>query len=204
MIVKVCGVRRLGDLRAMAGLGVDWVGFVYGFEGTPRNLSLHEVTELVNSTPEGVEPVVVTRSETQLIEELLSRCTPFALQLYGDLTCLVKGVKVILPIKLEGQMQTDVFRPEFAHADYFLLESSRPGTGTRLDWSLARSFREHLRSRPVLLSGGLNAENVCQAIATVKPDGVDVSSGVESSPGEKDLRKVKTFVEKVRACAPAR
>ncbi|MCS7142637.1 MAG: phosphoribosylanthranilate isomerase [Aigarchaeota archaeon] len=200
MIVKICGVKRYEDLRAIAREEVDMVGFIYGFEGRPRSLGLREVVELVTRTPENLRPVVVTRSDQGLVDDLLSECTPFALQLYGDRVMRAKGVKVILPVAVDKRPSLESIKLSRDLPDYILLESGEPGSGRTIDWELARSAREALGDRKAILSGGLRPENVCEAIRIVRPDGVDTSSGVERSVGVKDVERIKAFVKAARGC----
>ena len=195
MIVKICGITRKEDLRAISKTGCDWVGFITGFPKSPRNLSPDSVVEMVAETPEPLEPVVVCPSSEQgLIEYILSRVPPYALQLYGEEHPKVSGVKLIKAIRVSDELTVDTVLEKTRGYDFILLDSPTPGSGKPHDWLKSREIRT-ASPIPTILSGGLNPSNILEAIKTVKPHGVDSSSGVEKTAGIKDLAKIIKFVK---------
>jgi len=206
MMVKICGIRRHEDLMAAARSGCDMVGFVTGFPEAYRNLSLKEACELSSRTPEPLMPVVVCPAENQeLIENVLREATPYAVQLHGEGNVRVRGVKVIRAIGVAERLDATTIIDSVSRSDFVLADSSRGGlggTGKTHDWQLSRMLRDMIHPKPLILAGGLTPENVCEAINIVHPYGVDVSSGVESSPGVKDADRMRLFVARAKGCRP--
>lgn len=194
--VKVCGITREEDLVAAARYGADAIGFVVGFPHSPRNLTIERAKVLRNIVPPFLDVVlVVSGNNHDLTARAIQEIRPDAVQVYGDADLnLLRdlGVKwLIKPIKVEkeAKLRCDGF-------DAILLDSSM-GRGLTPDWSVCRSIKARIKL-PVILAGGLNPENIQDAIRVVKPYGVDVSSGVESSPGIKDAHMIREFIRKVR------
>ncbi len=194
--VKVCGITRIEDLKAVASLGADAIGLITGFPKSPRNISIERAKELRRSAPPFLDVVlVVDSSDLEFLVKAVQKIEPDAVQAYGSPNPKVLkelGVKwIIKPIdpKIFQQVDAEGF-------DAILLDSSM-GRGVMADLSLCKNIREKV-NLPVILAGGLSPENVQYAIKAVKPYGVDVSSGVESSPGVKDPEKLKLFIRNVR------
>ncbi len=197
--VKICGIRRVEDLRAAVEEGADAVGMVVGFPSSPRNLSLSQAAEIRRGVPVFVDAVLVVRADgreefRRVVEEL----EPDAIQLYGQLSLaeardLATGCRIIKPVKAG----TEPSGLDLSLADAILLDShseSLPGgTGRTHDWYAARRLREQI-SLPLVLAGGLNPSNVSEAVRVVEPYAVDVSSGVESSPGVKSRELIRAFI----------
>ena len=211
--VKICGLTREEDVDAVVYAGADAVGFISGITASPRNLPIARAATLVSRVPPLVTPVLVTSSEA-LVEnsDVIKRMAPKVIQLYGGL---------FSPEPIRSSFHSQLVRP-FAvrrdegdlgpeavanakHAargyDALLLDTFQKGreggTGLTSDWRVCADIRRTISPVPLVLSGGLRPENVEAAIASVGPFCVDVSSGVESSPGVKDHTKVKAFVSKV-------
>ncbi|GBC71762.1 N-(5'-phosphoribosyl)anthranilate isomerase [Candidatus Calditenuaceae archaeon HR02] len=197
--VKICGIRRVEDLRAAVEEGADAVGMVVGFPLSPRNLNLSEAVEVRRRVPVFVDAVLVLRADSpEGFRELVEELEPDAIQLYGQLHLaeardLAPGCRLIKPVKAG----TDPNNFDPSQADAVLLDSHSEnlpgGTGKTHDWGAARRFREQI-SLPLILAGGLNPSNVFEAVKIVQPYAVDVSSGVESAPGVKNRELIRAFI----------
>ena len=202
MFVKICGVTSEEDALLAVAMGADAVGFV--FAPSPRQVSTQTVYDITRRLPPEILTVGVFRDELpDRVFEMASRSGVKAVQLHGRETSrhvaqLSENVRWIIKAVAAGS-------PEAARADEYgtdlvLVDAPEPGSGRVFDWSLVDAIPEGLR---LILAGGLNPDNVGDAIDAVRPWGVDVSSGVESSPGRKDPVKVRQFVARARAAAPA-
>lgn len=198
--VKVCGTTRLKDALLAVECGADAVGFIF-YKKSPRCVTLKTAKEICSQLPPFVHRVGVFVNETaETINRIADRCGLDAVQLHGDESpafCrkikhrVIKAVRVKDSGSLKGLSRYTV--------DGFLLdafkEDQRGGTGKVFDWALAQRAKKY---GPVIIAGGLNPRNVKEAIRQVRPYGVDVSSGVEQSPGKKDPKKLKAFLKAVR------
>ncbi len=194
LFVKVCGLRRPEDVLVASEAGADAFGLVVGFPSSPRNLTLSEARRLARIASDRLLPfLVIDGSDRRFLEEACSLVEPYGVQLYGNddpQSVRSLGVKMVVrPVTLKDAEVPDGF-------DAVLLDESR-GSGRKLDLDLCAEFvrRSNL---PVILAGGLNPENVGEVVRRVRPFGVDASSGLESSPGVKDHRKVVEFVRRAR------
>jgi phosphoribosylanthranilate isomerase len=194
LFVKVCGLTRLEDVMVAAEAGADAFGLVVGFPTSPRNLSLSEARRLARAARDDLLPVLVLNgSDRKLLEDACSLIEPYGVQLYGtDDPQIVRSLGVKMVIKPVTLRDVDVPMG----FDAVLLDESR-GSGRRLDLELCAEYVRRSRL-PVILAGGLNPENVGEVVRKVRPFGVDASSGLESSPGIKDHRKVVEFVRRAR------
>jgi len=190
--IKVCGLRSVEAIEAAAAAGADAVGFVF-HASSPRHLEIGQARELAAAVPPGLETVAVFLHPPQsLVEAAIDTVRPDWVQLDAD---DLKGL--VLPA---GQKTLPVFRtgrslPPRQAGGRFLLESAQSGAGTVADWTMAQALA---RSGELVLAGGLDVANVADAIATVRPFGVDVSSGVERSRGVKDAALIRDFVRAAR------
>lgn len=200
--VKICGITRESDAKAAIEAGVSALGFVF-FEKSPRFISISAAANLCSTLPPFISRVGVFVNEVEYtIEKALSECGLDTLQFHGDeppgfcQKFSTKAIKAFHPYRSDDLRILTEY-----DVDAWLLDSatngSRGGTGQTFDWNLAIEASKH--ARPLILSGGLTPENVTDAILKVKPYAVDVSSGVESSPGRKDSAKIFAFLEAVRA-----
>ncbi|MEM3736530.1 MAG: phosphoribosylanthranilate isomerase [Candidatus Bathyarchaeia archaeon] len=219
--VKICGIRDLAILRAAVGYGADAVGFVVKSPSSPRNISLEVAKDLISAAPPLIYTVAVTASTSvDEILEAVERLRPDAVQLHSRIGLdaiseisgrLRGGVKLIgaLAVDVNSRYSEVMVRDLTLEAkglaglvDALIVDSAiggfMGGTGVRGNFEVARRIRDAVAPSPLILAGGLTSENVEEAISVVEPYAVDVSSGVESSPGVKDLSKVKLFIEKVR------
>ena len=184
--------------------GADALGFVM-YRKSPRWVEPAVARAIVASLPPFVLPVAVfVNEEAERVRTLMDDCGFALAQLHGDesaLYCQNLGRPVIKALRLKDR-GTFLALAEFqgrANVRGFLLDAfsdqAYGGTGQTVDWTLAQ---EVARSTPIILAGGLNPANVAGAIRAVHPYGVDVSSGVEQSPGRKDPDKVKAFIQAAR------
>lgn len=219
--VKICGITSPQDAQAAAAAGADAIGL--NFVGGPRRVDLRAATSILGVLPPFCTPVaLVDVSHGDVPEdllELLGRSWVSHLQLYGHVTAdvihrlLDDGFKPILV----QHVVPDTF-PENVNRMLACLGGAAPtallldayhegapgGTGMTADWAAiaaALAGRTAQEWPPVILAGGLNPRNVAEAVRTVRPWAVDVSSGVESSPGRKDAAKMRAFIEQVRAAS---
>ena len=200
--VKVCGLTRRDDVAAAVGQGAWAVGFVM-WSGSPRMVTPSQLRELTTDVPEGVKRVaVVVNPDVEDVRRWRDEAGVTTLQLHGgeDVDPFLSiGMDLFKAVSLETD--ADVERAAALPVEVTVLVDAhdpvrRGGTGERADWTRAATLS---RRRPVILAGGLSAENVQDAIAQVNPWGIDVSSGLESEPGIKDLAKVQNFFAMLRS-----
>lgn len=195
LFVKICGITDLAALEAAVEAGADAVGFVFHVP-SPRNVTPALAAALAARLPRTTMSVAVTLHPGQtLIDEVLAAFRPDAWQSdAGDFA----AVDVPAPIQ-----RWPVYRggqPLQSPPPRLLFEGERSGAGQVADWTLAAAWA---RGSELVLGGGLTAASVASAVTTVRPFGVDVSSGVESMSGHKDPRRVREFVAAARAAAGA-
>lgn len=189
--IKVCGMRTREAIEAAAQAGADAVGFVF-YDGSPRNVSVADAAELQRAVPAGVERVAVFLHPTQeLVDRVVAAVRPDWVQTdANDLATLtLPAGQRVLPVLRSGGLRPAVLPRRC------LLESARSGMGETADWHEAARVAATME---VVLAGGLDAGNVIEAVRTVRPFGVDVSSGVESSRGVKDAGKIREFIRAAR------
>jgi len=198
--IKICGITRLEDALATADLGVDAVGFVF-YKTSPRYISPDRAVEIINRLPPFVSAVGLFVNPAQKeIDQTLADCPIDVIQLHGNespVFCSRQNRRVIKAILVSGV--TDLKRADQYDCSV-LLDSRAPegmygGSGMKFDWSILDRF---VHPYPVILAGGLNDENIRAALNSRQLHAVDVSSGVESSPGIKDREKMRRFVERVQ------
>ena len=200
--VKICGITRRDDALAAARLGAHAVGLVFCAR-SPRNVSIAAAQEIVAALPPFVMAVgLFVDAAARDIEAVLSEVRLDLLQFHGDETaafCARFGVPFIKAARVRPGLDLIQYARDYGAARGLLLDAfvdgTHGGTGTAFDWNLVPPDL-HL---PVVLSGGLNPANVSDAIRRVSPWAVDVSSGVEASPGIKDPQKIAAFMKEVRS-----
>lgn len=199
VLVKICGFTRLDDALAAARLGVDWIGLNF-WPGSKRYLAPAAAAEIVRALPASVTPVglFVNPTAEELAEAVRVSGVRIA-QLQGEESpafCAAAPVPVVKAIRVKDEHSlADLVSYEVAA---FLLDAAGPGyggTGMTFDWGLAAVAAS---SVPVWLAGGLVPENVAEAVRRVRPRGVDVASGVEVSPGVKDVAKMEAFIRNAK------
>jgi phosphoribosylanthranilate isomerase len=201
--IKICGVTNLEDARACVELGADMIGLNF-YPQSPRYIEPQRAREIVEVLPGSVRAVGVFVDPTASdVRSTANAAGIECVQLHGDVspeTCreLAREFRVIRAFSTDGQFQPEAAGP-FSDCDVLLdahHAELRGGTGLTCDWSAARATLPFARF--IILSGGLNAQNVGHAIATVAPHAVDVCSGVENAPGVKDYRAIEKFIAAVR------
>jgi phosphoribosylanthranilate isomerase len=210
--VKICGIKDLGAMNAALSAGADLVGLVF-FPPSPRAVTPLGGADLA-AVARGCAMVtaLVVDADDILLRDIMARVNPDLLQLHGSETpervkairaCFGKPVAKAIPVSSAADLNR-VAAYE-AVADRILYDAKPPkdadrpgGHGLAFDWNLL-SAASH--KKPMMLSGGLTPGNVADAIRIVRPDGVDVSSGVEDSPGVKSAAKIEAFVQNARAAA---
>jgi len=198
--VKICGITRVGDALAAAGLGAHALGFVF-FAGSPRHLAPGRAAEIVRKLPPFITTVgLFVNPESDEVDRVLDQVRLDLLQFHGEETpafCARFGVPFIKAARVRPGLDLLQYAKPYGAARGLLLdafvEGAHGGTGTAFDWNMVP--RE--LPLPVILSGGLGPANVADAIRRVRPWAVDVSSGVEASPGIKDSRKMAAFFQGV-------
>jgi phosphoribosylanthranilate isomerase len=204
--VKFCGFTRLEDVHAAAALGVDAVGFVMTRK-SKRYVGIEQAMALRDAVPPFVTSVVlVMDDDPAYLDEIVRRVRPDMLQFHGvetDEACAAHGVRYLKAIAMgEGEGALGRLRA-YPRATGLLLDGhglgETGGSGERFDWT--RMPRD--LAQPLVLAGGLTADNVGEAIRLARPWGVDLSSGIETSPGLKDRAKMERFLAAVRAIPSA-
>jgi phosphoribosylanthranilate isomerase len=198
--VKICGITSREDAAAAVEAGADALGFVF-VPGTPRCLHPDVAERIVGALPPFVTPVgVFVDQPLEEVVRIAARCNLQAVQLHGNEPEEFSRripLRVIKALRVRDVDSLRILPTYPAHA--FLLdafvEGQAGGTGTSIPWELAMRAKGHA---PIILSGGLRPETVGPAVLRVRPYGVDVSSGVEASPGRKDHQKVREFIAAVR------
>jgi phosphoribosylanthranilate isomerase len=198
--IKICGIRRVEDARAAAACGADAIGLIF-YRPSPRYLTPDEARAVVESLPPFVTAVAVFVNPPRAEVEEAIRAGAGMLQFHGDETpefCARFGLPYIKAARIRPGMDLLEYLSPHASARAWMLDAYHDdlwgGTGGAFDWSLVPADA----ARPVILSGGLTAANVAGAIRRVRPYGVDVSTGVESSKGVKDAERIAAFIAGVR------
>ena len=202
MFVKICGVTNEEDALLAVAMGADAVGFVFAV--SPRKISLDRARDIARRLPGNVLTVGVFRNELPArVVQIVSRASLKAAQLHGSETAedtAWVAERVPTTIKAFPAGHHGLGRLTEYRADVVLIDGAQPGSGRMFDWSLTENAP--ISGHRLMLAGGLNAENVTSAIHSVKPWGVDVSTGVEHSPGRKDPAKMRAFIERAKAARP--
>lgn len=203
--IKICGVQTPQDIQAAINAGADAVGFVFA-ENSPRKIDPALAGELCRLLPPFVEPVgLFVNAPWKQIMQITTKIGLRMVQLHGDedtkfVINLAKDFAVFKAIKFgPGSVNNWINNP---YIQMLIIDGSTGGKGITFDWSQLAELTQYKpdnSSRPIMLAGGLNADNVGRAIEIVKPYAVDVSSGVESSPGKKDSALIYEFCNAVRA-----
>ena len=207
--VKICGITRKEDLDVAAAAGADAVGFVVGVASSPRNLSLSEAERLIRQVPPFVKSVLVTVPRSIDDFAAYEKLNPDVIQIHGENLHAAASVRLKLSNTLligavSAQLANDLDAVSRAAKlfDAVLLDSFADGryggTGVVHDWELSKRVKQTIQPKPLILAGGLNPENVAEAVRTVEPYAVDVSSGVEQQPGIKSHQKIVEFIKNAK------
>ena len=196
--IKICGITNIDDALAATGYGADALGFIF-YKKSPRYISPETAREIARKVPPFVKKVgVFVNEEIDIVNKILDEADLDMAQLSGDEThsyCRNLNVPYIKAFRIrdeESLNEIDKFDTSYLLFDSFN-EGEYGGTGETFDWSLIQN--KHFKDQYVILSGGLNPDNIEDAILKIKPYAVDVASGVEKEPGKKDHNKIKSFIE---------
>lgn len=202
MFVKICGTTSEDDALLSVALGADALGFI--FAPSPRQVTPALAGDIVKRLPPEILTIGVFRDQSpERIVEIVNATGLRAAQLHGSETPeQTAWIRRRVPIVLKALPAGDpkVARAAEYNAYAILLDAPSPGSGQVFDWRLAEGVPPGER---LVIAGGLNAENVADAIGQVRPWGVDVCSGVEAEPGRKDPRKLRAFIAAAREAEPA-
>jgi len=223
--IKICGITNLADLEAAAAAGADFAGVLLEVGSSPRSLSFFEARFLVQALPFPVL-ILTDRNDFEWLYSIGTEISPYGLQLLGKCDPgLIRQLQKTFPACAIWQSfhlpPAGISDPDFslsalasemilafqAGVQAAVLDTAvrrentwqRGGTGLKHNWELAQVLVAKAPG-PVFLAGGINPDNVQAALNLVNPAGVDLSSGVEVSPGKKDFFKMQHLVERVRAC----
>jgi phosphoribosylanthranilate isomerase len=209
LIVKICGIKTLPILEAAIEAGADMVGFVH-FQRSPRHVDLEGLQLLISEARGRVETCVLLVNPDNSCVMEVAALSPDWIQLHGPETPHrveaireEAGIAILKAIGIATSEDVATVANFAEVADRVLLDTKPPkgaerpgGLGVQFDWNLLKSLDPSL---PFMLSGGLTPETVGKAVKSVRPMGVDVSSGVEKAPGEKDAALIAAFVAMARA-----
>ena len=195
--IKICGITEFDDALKIAEMGINALGFIF-YPKSRRYIFPDKAKEIIKHLPPFINTVgVFVNEKKENVIDVLNRCPIDILQFHGDETpeyCSQFNKKIIKAFRVNRDFSFDVFYKFPASA--FLLDShvsgEYGGTGVVFDWDLAVKAKKYGK---IILSGGLNPENLSSAVAKVNPYGVDISSGVEIKPGKKDIIKVEEIVK---------
>jgi phosphoribosylanthranilate isomerase len=200
--VKICGITSIEDAEEAVEAGADALGFMF-YPGSPRHVTLEAAQVIERRLPPFIiRTGVFVDAAAEEVFEAMHLCGLNLLQFHGHETpeyCRQFGMMTMKAFRVRGP-ESLLEIPKYT-TDAYLLDSFVPGrqggTGEMFNWNLAVEAKEF--GKPIFLAGGLTPEIVGDAVKLVQPFGVDVSSGVESSPGKKDAAKMRAFVAAVRS-----
>lgn len=206
MRVKICGITQPQQSSAIASLGATALGFIC-VPTSPRYVNTAQIQAAVADLPVGIEKIGVFANISILtIIQTVIACGLTGVQLHGDespefcykLRQFLPKIEMIKALRVRNHQDFEQVAIYTDYVDTFLLDAYHPqqlgGTGQTLDWSLLHTFTP---PHPWFLAGGLTPDNILSALSQVHPDGIDLSSGLERAPGDKDLDKVAQLFEKL-------
>ncbi len=199
--IKICGITDSGDAVHACESGADAIGLVF-YAPSPRAVSIGQAREIAQAVGPFTTLVgLFVDAQPDEVEKVLQQVPLHVLQFHGSedaAYCTQFQRPWIKALRIKPDTQVESAMADYAAASGILVDSYKPGvpggTGETFDWSLLPASIRH----SLVLAGGLNPDNVADAIRTVKPCAVDVSGGVESAPGKKDRGKISAFIEAVR------
>ena len=201
--VKICGITRKKDVLNAIKAGADMVGFIVATPESPRSISIEKANEFIRlASHENVETVIVcTSTDENIIHRIYNSLNPSAIQVYKNFNLKSVDIKKFLAVSAFNITENKAVKL-IENYDAIIIDTQLPGkpggTGITHNWQLTRKIRDAVYPKPIFIAGGLTPENVEKAVFTVKPFGVDVSSGVESSLGIKDYDKMVKFVNNAK------
>ena len=202
--VKICGITRIEDARAAIAAGADAIGLVF-YAQSPRCIAADRARAIVAALPPFVTIAgLFVDAEPEAVRGIVSVVPLSLLQFHGSETpeqCRSYGRPYVKAVTMRDGVDLSADEKRFADAAALLLDTFTPGvpggSGRAFDWSRVPLKR----TKPLILAGGLTPENVADAVRRVRPDAVDVTSGVEASKGVKDPTKIVAFINAVRDAA---
>lgn len=208
MDIKICGITNLADARYAAAAGATHLGFIL-YESSPRFVEEISAKEIIEWVSGPVSVGVFVNRDADEINRTAENAGFDMVQLHGDETpetCRAVEKPVFKAIRIQAgsgfEDVRSIMLPYTEAVDYFLLDAHSPvafgGTGTLIDWELAAALAEQF---PIFLSGGITPENAADALRLVRPEGVDISSGLEEEPGRKSFEKIDALFEVLGAAA---
>ena len=205
--VKICGTTRLDDALCAVQAGVDALGFIF-FAKSPRNIESDAARAIIAQLPPFVDTVgVFVNEEQEKLQKIVKNCALNTVQLHGQespeycrtLAQVLPSCRLLKAFRVGPQTTAADIAPYADCVQGYLLDTFQKdavgGTGQAFDWALIERLQ---LSRPLLLAGGLDCDNVSLAIQQVRPYGLDANSGLEDAPGIKNHQKVQTFLRLVR------
>lgn len=208
MRVKICGITQIEQGQKIAALGADSLGFIC-VERSPRYLKADKIKAIISDLPKSIVTVgVFADHDLSKIIEIVTQANLTAVQLHGaESPEFCQQLRQLLPPDIElikafrlkdaTSWQTTITYQNVV--DTLLLDAYDPsmlgGTGKTIDWQILKQFQPTI---PWMLAGGLTPDNIVSALSYLNPDGIDLSSGVERSPGDKDITKVNLLFEKLK------
>jgi phosphoribosylanthranilate isomerase len=200
--VKICGITNLADGMVAAEAGADALGFVF-YDPSPRCVSVETAAGLIRKLPPLVMKVgVFVNAPADLVVRVIRECGLNLLQFHGEESpeyCLQFGLMSMKAFRIRDAASLHALLGY--HTDAWLLDAYAPdkpgGTGETFNWDLALEAQGW--GHPIFLAGGLTLENVAEAVRRARPYGVDVSSGVEATPGRKDHAKLRAFIQAAKS-----
>ena len=218
--IKICGLKSTQALEAALAGGASHVGFIF-FEKSPRNVTPQAAASLRTAAKGRAKAVAVTvDADNSFLDAIVAVMSPDMLQLHGKETparvAEVKaryGLPVMKALAIGEAADLDRAKPYLGIADRFLFDAKPPagselpgGNGVAFDWSILAALDRPVLDRGIdyMLSGGLSAANIGDALRLANPPGIDISSGVESAPGVKDAALIDAFFRAVRTAQESR
>lgn len=200
-LIKICGITSEEEIGYIAKAGINYAGFVLFFQKSKRNLSLERAEKLIAKLPADIASVAVTVSPTKEQVEAVVDAGFSAIQIHGKVEDQIITSCQIPVLKAFNVSDMDAFShyEQMDEVVGFVMDAAVPGSGKTFDWDLLQKLPS--TEKQVLLAGGLNPDNVGEALAacTGKIDGVDTSSGVERADGNgKSKERIEAFVRAVR------
>ncbi|MBD2145640.1 phosphoribosylanthranilate isomerase [Sphaerospermopsis sp. FACHB-1194] len=208
MRVKICGITQPQQSLAIANLGATALGFIC-VPTSPRYVTIEQIQAAVAPLPDNIDKIgVFANSSILQISETVQTSKLTGVQLHGDETpefCdqlrqILPNIEIIKALRVRNLQQLETTANYIDYVDTLLLDAYHPqqlgGTGKTLDWEMLQAYKP---SRPWFLAGGLTPDNILTALSQIHPDGIDLSSGVERSPGDKDLDKVELLFARLKS-----
>jgi phosphoribosylanthranilate isomerase len=207
MRIKICGICQPDQGVAIAELGIKTLGFIC-VPSSPRYVTVEKARQILEKLPPGIQTIgVFADASLETIKQVVLATGFTGIQLHGNETTeFCQEIKQALPnreiikaLRIQSAASLQNAIAYYPVVDTLLLDAYHPqqlgGTGQTLPWESLKKFKP---SCPWLLAGGLNPENVLTALSYLQPDGIDLSSGVERSPGNKDLDKVSQLIKNLK------